>query len=84
MSNFDFAMSAKISALTVQEMIKKAVEEQTGQEVKSVTFDVSAVGDVYDRSISHQFGGAQVVFSGKPVVKPSASYTGIRNSPTEL
>jgi uncharacterized alkaline shock family protein YloU len=47
--SFDFAVSADIDAKTVQEMVKRIVEEQTGQRVKSVDLKVKMVTHGYQR-----------------------------------
>lgn len=62
--NFDFAVSASINAKTVEEMIRKCVEEQTGRKVKRVDFKTSQGYDCMDRPTGTQFDGCTVHFDG--------------------
>lgn len=41
--NFDFAMSAQISAKVVEEIIKNTVEQQTGKKVASIRVNTQTV-----------------------------------------
>lgn len=68
--NFDFAVSATVSAKVVEEMIRKVVEEQTGKKVASVDFKVRSVTkgwqrDEYTETI---FDGVTVHFAEGPKV----------------
>lgn len=57
--NFEFAVSAQISAKVVEEMIKKVVQEQTGKKVSSI--------DIKMRSVSKGIGPSEyteTVFDG--------------------
>ncbi len=47
--NFDFAVSATVSAKVVEEMVKKVVEDQTGRKVKKITFKTKNVSSGYQR-----------------------------------
>jgi hypothetical protein len=49
--NFEFAVSAQISAKVVEEMIKRVVEEQTGKKVASI--------DMKMRNVSRGIGPAE-------------------------
>ena len=40
--NFEFAVSAQISAKVVEEMVRKVVEEQTGKKVSGVEFKITS------------------------------------------
>ena len=62
--NFNFAVSATINAKTVEEMVKKVVEEQTGRKVKSITFKTKNVYSGYGRDeySSSVFDGCTVDF----------------------
>lgn len=62
--NFDFAMSAQISAKVVEEMIKNTVEQQTGKKVSSVQINISTGTQGYgvtERDVT-VFTGAIVYF----------------------
>lgn len=65
--NFDFAVSAKISAATVEGMITKVVEEQTGKKVSSVVFNMRSVSHGYQRDeyTEKVFDGVTVHFEEK-------------------
>ena len=60
--NFDFAVSAQISAKVVEEMVRKAVEEQTGKQVQSVSFRTREESDYMDRYSTTVFDGCTVTF----------------------
>ena len=62
--NFDFAMSAQISAKVVEEMIKNTVEAQTGKKVASVRIDTRTVtrGIGVSEVDVTEFAGATVYF----------------------
>lgn len=47
--NFNFAVSAKIDAKTVEDMIKAVVEEQTGRKVISVDINVKMKSQGFQR-----------------------------------
>ena len=65
--NFEFAISAQISARIVGEMVKKVVEEQTGKKVKRVDMKVNALsrGMGPSESIEHVFDGCTVFFENE-------------------
>lgn len=65
--NFDFAVSAKITAKVVEEMIKKVVEEQTGKKVARVELAVRNVtrGQMRDEYTDTVFDGATVYFENE-------------------
>lgn len=65
--NIDFAISATISPSTVEEMVRKAVEEQSGRKVKSIEFKTREISDFADRFSHHAFDGCKVVFESGPV-----------------
>ena len=79
--NFDFAVSATISAKVVEEMIKKVVEEQTGKKVTSIELKMRSVSkglprDEYTETV---FDGATVFFENekaapKPKTKSGADF----------
>jgi hypothetical protein len=62
--NFEFAVSAHISAKVVEEMIKKVVEEQTGKKVSSIELKMRSVtkGNQRDEYTETVFDGATVFF----------------------
>ena len=63
---FNFAVSADIDAKTVQDMVKRVVEEQTGQRVKSVDLKVKMITQGHQRD-EYQvpvFEGVTVRFEG--------------------
>lgn len=65
--NFEFAVSAQISAKVVEEMIKKVVEEQTGKKVSSIELKMRSVSkgigpSEYTETV---FDGATVFFIGE-------------------
>jgi hypothetical protein len=62
--NFEFAVSATISAKVVEEMIKKVVEEQTGKRVASIQLNMRSVakGGQLDDYTETVFDGATVIF----------------------
>lgn len=60
--NFDFAVSATIDAKTVEEMVKRVVETQTGRKVKSVSFKHRQESDYMDRFSTTVFDGCTVTF----------------------
>lgn len=60
--NFDFAVSATISATVVEEMITKVVEQQTGRKVKKVTFKTKNVGGGFRDDHTTVFDGCVVDF----------------------
>jgi hypothetical protein len=79
--NFEFAVSATISAKVVEEMIKKVVEEQTGKKVTSIELKMRSVSkglprDEYTETV---FDGATVFFENekaapKPKTKSGAEF----------
>lgn len=62
--NFDFAVSATVSAKVVEEMVKKVVEDQTGRKVKKITFKTKNVssGGFRDDYTTTVFDGCVVDF----------------------
>lgn len=77
--NFDFAVSATISAKVVEEMIKKVVEEQTGKKVARIEMKVQSVtkGFQRDEYTETAFNGCTVYFENEK------STTSARNFVTE-
>ena len=76
--NFDFAVSAKISAKVVEEMIAKVVTEQTGKKVASVKLEVKNVlkGSQMNEYNETVFEGATVFFENeKSIGKGSKTFT---------
>lgn len=73
--NFEFAVSAQISAKVAEDMIKKVVEEQTGKRVASITIKMRTVtkGDQRDSYTDAVFDGCQVFFEPE---KASTTKTG--------
>ena len=65
--NFEFAVSAQISAKVVEEMIKKVVQEQTGKKVASVELKMRSVtkGNQRDEYTETVFDGATVFFENE-------------------
>ena len=65
--NFDFAVSATISAKVVEEMIKKVVEEQTGKKVANIQLKMRSVtkGMQRDEYTETIFDGATVFFENE-------------------
>ena len=62
--NFDFAMSAQISAKVVEEIIRNTVEQQTGKKVASVSINISTDTQGYgvtERDVT-VFDGVTVYF----------------------
>jgi hypothetical protein len=68
--NFDFAVSATISAKVVEEMVKKIVEDQTGRKVKKITFKTKEVssGGYRDDYSTTVFDGCTVDFIDEATV----------------
>lgn len=76
--NFDFAVSAQITAKVVEEMLKKVVEEQTGKKVASIEMKMRSVtkGHQRDEYTETVFDGATVFFENeKSSVKGSRTFT---------
>lgn len=65
--NFDFAVSAKISAKVVEEMVKKVVEDQTGKKVARIEINMKNVTKGYQRNEYTEtvFEGITVYFEGQ-------------------
>lgn len=61
--NLDFAASATLTAKTVEQIVRAAVEEQTGRKVKSVRFKSTTQTDLFDRNIGTVFNGCEVIFN---------------------
>jgi hypothetical protein len=61
---FDFAVSAIVSAKVVEEMVRKAVEDQTGKKVKSISMKVGTISRGFgpSESTEHVFDGCTVFF----------------------
>lgn len=70
--NFEIAVSAKISAKVVEEMIKRVVEEQTGKKVSSIEmkFNTVSKGIGPSESTERVFDGCHVFFQSE---KPTAT-----------
>lgn len=60
--NFDFAISAQVSADVIEEMVTSIIEEQTGRKIKSISFKNRTVSDQFDRYSSTVFDGCTVYF----------------------
>lgn len=60
--NFNFEMTATISAEIIQDMVKKCVEEQTGRRVKSVVFTTRHEHSHIDRFPKSTLNGCVVTF----------------------
>lgn len=76
--NFEFAVSAKISAKVVEEMIAKVVSEQTGKKVSKIELQMRSVtkGNQRDEYTETVFDGATVYFENESVsAKKSATPT---------
>lgn len=74
--NFDFAVSANISAKVVEQMIKKVVEEQTGKTVDRIEIKMRSIskGVMRDEYTETVFEGATVFFKNEnstATVKPT-------------
>jgi hypothetical protein len=69
--DFEFAVSATISAKVVEEMIKKVVEEQTGKKVSSIELKMRSVtkGHQRDEYTETVFDGATVFFDKESAMK---------------
>lgn len=65
--NFDFAVSATISAKVVEEMIKKVVEEQTGKKVARIEMKLQSVSKGFQRDeyTETAFNGCTVYFENE-------------------
>jgi hypothetical protein len=65
--NFEFAVSAKISAKVVEEMITKVVESQTSKKVSRVELNMRSVtkGHQRDEYTETVFDGATVYFENE-------------------
>jgi hypothetical protein len=62
--SFDFAISAQVSADTVEEMVKRAVEAQSGKKVESISFKTRMQSDPMDRGPGYPvFDGCTVHFA---------------------
>jgi hypothetical protein len=75
--NFDFAVSATISAKVVEEMIKKVVEEQTGKKVASIQLKMRSItkGMQRDEYTETVFDSATVFFEGEKVSAGTKTFT---------
>ena len=67
--NFNFDVSAQISAKTVEEMVKKVVEEQTGKKVARIEMKVQHVtkGLQTNEYTESTFNGCTVYFENDKV-----------------
>ena len=65
--NFEFAVSAQISAKIVEEMVKKVVEEQTGKKVKKIEMKTTKLSKGFGPSESSEtvFDGCTVYFDNE-------------------
>lgn len=70
--NFEFAVSAQISAKVAEDMIKKVVEEQTGKRVASIEMKMRSVtkGNQRDEYTETVFDGCHVFFEGEKATTP--------------
>ena len=73
--NFEFAVSAKISAKVVEEIIAKVVTDQTGKKVSKVELQMRSVtkGHQRDEYTETVFDGATVYFENETASKRVAS-----------
>lgn len=65
--NFDFAMSAQISAKVVEEIIKNTVEQQTGKKVASIRVNTQTVTrgmGITEHDVT-EFAGVTVYFEAE-------------------
>ena len=72
--DFNFAISATINAATVEAMVKKCVEEQSGRRVKSITFTNRIGSDYMDRYSRTVFDGCTVTFEVDSVSENQRDY----------
>lgn len=74
--NFDFAVSATISAKVVEEMIAKVVTEQTGKKVKKISMTVRSVsrGIGPMESTESVFDGCTVYFENEPATTKAGDF----------
>ena len=65
--NFEFAVSAQISAKVVEEMVRKVVEDQTGKKVKKVDVKMGRISKGFgpSESIETVFEGYTVYFENE-------------------
>lgn len=76
--NFEFAVSAQISAKVAEDMIKKVVEEQTGKRVASIEMKMRSVtkGNQRDEYTETVFDGCQVFFEPEKAKTPTKTKNG--------
>ena len=75
--NFEFAVSAQVSAKIVEEMVRKVVEEQTGKRIKKVDMKMSKVSKGFGPSESTEtvFDGFTVYFENEITAATSKTFT---------
>ncbi len=68
--NFGFETSAKVSSEVLKEMIKTMVEEQTGNKVKDINFNISkkTIGYGTNESDAMVFEGATISFETNSII----------------
>jgi hypothetical protein len=82
--NFEFAVSAQVSAKIVEEMVRKVVEEQTGKRIKKVDMKLSKVSKGFGPSESMEtvFDGCTVYFENEATATGSKTFTQDSYDPT--
>ena len=75
--NFEFAVSAQVSAKIVEEMVKKVVEEQTGKKVKKIDMKMAKVSKGFGPTESTEtvFDGCTVYFENEVTAAASKTFT---------
>jgi hypothetical protein len=65
--NFDFAVSAQISAKIVEDMVRQVVQEQTGKTVNKITMKTTRVSKGFGPSETSEtvFDGCTVYFENE-------------------
>lgn len=73
--NFEFAVSAKISAKVIEQMIKRVVEEQTEKKVVDVKLEMRTIttGSSINEHNETVFDGATVYFENEKSVPKQGS-----------
>lgn len=64
--NFDFVVNATINSNTIEQMVRKCVEEQTGRKVSRIEFKISSQYDRMDTPRGHVLDGCVVYFERVP------------------
>jgi hypothetical protein len=75
--NFEFAVSAQISARVVEEMVRKVVEEQTGKKIAKLEMRTRTVTRGIGPMESNEivFDGCTVFFENESTVSGSKTFT---------